>query len=317
MTFLRVAAYITAYEDAPALNLCLQAIADQWGPHPHPRSAASDQRVEQVLVVDNSSQPLALAPVSNLPVQVQHHPENIGIAAGIGIAIDWAVAQGYDFLWMFDQDSQPTPDCLQRLLQVYQERSRPDYPIGILGPTALDARTGEIVRPARFLADRFEGYKAPSTSEPFECDAPITSGSLLWLPTRAQVPPPDRRLFIDGVDLEYGLRLRQAGFHNLIVPRAIMYHRFGEPVTLELWGRRKIIQVYSPLRHYYICRNHTYLELAHARGRFWWTCSIRRIKYAVMTIAMILVWNPGPKGYKVWACVLGTYRGFCGDLTGF
>lgn len=305
MTAYRVAAYITAYEDAPALNLCLRGIGAQGG------------GVEQVLVVDNSRQPLALDPMGDLSIQVQHHPENIGIAAGIGIAIDWAIAQGYDFLWMFDQDSQPTPDCLELLLQVYRERSRAEYPIGILGPTALDARTGQIVQPARFLADRFEGYKAPSTDQPFECDAPITSGSLLWLPTRAQVPPPDRRLFIDGVDLEYGLRLRQAGFHNLIVPAAIMYHRFGEPLRLKLWGRRPVIQVYSPLRHYYICRNHTYLELSHARGRFRWTGAVRRIKYAIHTTILILLFTPGAKWAKVWACWLGTYRGFCGNWTPF
>jgi rhamnosyltransferase len=305
MTAYRVAAYITAYEDAPALNLCLQGIGAQV------------TGVGQVLVVDNSRQPLALDPIPNLAIQVQHHPENIGIAAGIGIAIDWAIAQDYDFLWMFDQDSQPVPDCLKLLLQVYRERARAEYPIGILGPTALDARTGQIVQPARFLADRFEGYKAPSTHEPFECDAPITSGSLLWLPTRAQVPPPDRRLFIDGVDLEYGLRLRQAGFHNLIVPAAIMYHRFGEPLTLKLGGRRPVIQVYSPLRHYYICRNHTHLELLHAHGLFWWTCAGRRIKYAIHTTVLIVLFTPGPKWRKVWACCLGTYRGFCGNWTPF
>jgi rhamnosyltransferase len=303
----RIAAYITAYEDAEALNACLNALQCQSYP------------IEQVLVVDNSRQPLVLDPdcVQNLAIQVLHYPENIGIAAGINSAVERFWSQGYTFLWMFDQDSQPAPDCLELLLKTYDQVATTDYPIGILGPQAIDARTGETVEPGVFLGDHFQGYKAPSLTEPFECDAPITSGSLLWLTSRAQVAPPDPKLFIDGVDLDYGLRLRRAGFHNLIAPLATMQHRFGDPIAIQLAGKKKIFQIYSPLRHYYICRNHTHLELTYSQGLNRITCGLRRIKYVTTTLIVIGLFDPKSKPQKMAACIRGTYHGFRGNLDGF
>ncbi len=97
-----VAAYITAYEDAEALHACLTAIKAQSYP------------VQQMVVVDNSPERSLLAPQyqSDPTILVWFHPENIGIAGGLKLAIAWALQQGYDFLWTFDQDSVPAPDCL-------------------------------------------------------------------------------------------------------------------------------------------------------------------------------------------------------------
>lgn len=300
----RVAAYITAYEDPEAFNACLAALQLQ------------SYTIEKILVVDNSGQRLALAPqaAQDLRIQVFHHPENIGISGGIDLAVKQCRSEGYDFLWMFDQDSSPTPHCLELLLKTYTQLANTTYPIGIIAPHAIDARTGATVEPGVFLGNHFRGYKAPSLTEPFECDAPITSGSLLWLNTSSQVAPPDPRLFIDGIDLDYGWRLRQAGFHNVIVPDAIMYHRFGEPILVRFAGRKKIFQRYSPLRHYYICRNHTYLELAFSQGFNHFICSLKRIKFTFRSIATILVLDKQSKFQKIIACMIGTWHGFRGNL---
>lgn len=298
----RVAAYITAYEDAGALSVCLSALQQQ------------SYTIEQILIVDNSRNPLPLDSHSVCDLQVIHRPENIGIAAGIQWAIDRCLSEGYDFLWMFDQDSQPAPDCLEWLIKSYVAMASDRYLIGIIAPHAIDARTGATVEPALFLGDRFKGYKAPSATEPFECDAPITSGSLLWLKTINQVAPPDSRLFIDGIDLDYGFRLRQAGFHNLIVPTSTMWHRFGEPIAIRFAGKKKTIQLYSALRHYYICRNHTYLEFGYSQGYSRSICALRRIRYAIVQSILILLFDPQLKFKKAIACLLGTYDGFRGNL---
>ena len=299
----RIAAYITAYEDVQALNACLSALQ------------AQTRSLDQILVIDNSRQPLPLEPqhANDPKLRVFHHPENIGIAAGIQFAVELAIAEHYDFLWTFDQDSQPMPTCLETLLQGYVELNDPE--IAIVAPTAIDARTGATIEPARFLDDRFEGYKAPTVTEPFECDAPITSGSLLWLKTHETVATPDPQLFIDGVDLDYGLRLRHAGFKNYIIPTAIMNHRFGEPVILRFAQKKKVIQIYSALRHYYICRNHTYLELSYSQGKNRVRCALKRIKFAIRNSITILIFEPRSKLKKLLACMIGTYHGFRGDLS--
>ncbi len=299
-----VAAYITAYEDGEALHACIAAIQAQSYP------------VQQILVVDNSPQPLPLPPShqSTPSLLVWHHPENLGIAGGLELAFAWAAAQGFDFLWTFDQDSIPAPNCLTLLLETYTHLAEEDYPVGIVSPTAIDARTGETVRPSLFLGDRFRGFLPPNPTDPYECDAPITSGSLVQMEAARQISPPDRQLFMDGIDLDYGLRLRKAGFHNIVVPAARMYHRFGMPFQVELLGRKKAFQLYSPLRYYYICRNQTYLELVHSQGGYKFTCTLRRIKYLIMTILKILVLDSGSKIEKIRASIVGTYHGFTGKL---
>jgi rhamnosyltransferase len=301
MTSPRVAAYITAYEDAEALNTCLAALQCQ------------SYAIEKILVVDNSRQPLTVV-AQDPRIQVFHHPENIGIAGGICLAVEQCWSEGFDFLWMFDQDSKPASDCLELLLENYTEQAGATYPIGIIAPHAIDARTGATVEPGKFLGDRFRGYKAPSLTEPFECDAPITSGSLLWLKTHLEVPPPDAKLFMDGIDLDYGWRLRLAGFHNVLVPTAKMYHRFGEPIVVKLFGKKKIFQRYSPLRHYYICRNHTYLELKYSQGFNRLKCIWKRIEFLLKNIIIIFLFDTQSSFQKTIACMIGTCHGFQGNL---
>ncbi|MBW4474001.1 MAG: glycosyltransferase family 2 protein [Stenomitos rutilans HA7619-LM2] len=299
-----VAAYITAYEDAIALNECLTAIR------------AQSYLIKKIVIVDNSLRSLELSDANREDdrLLIWHHPENIGIAGGLSLATQWAVQQGYDFLWTFDQDSAPASDCLERLLEAYGEFTTEAYAISMMAPTAIDARTGQIVKPSLFLGDRFRGFLPDNPTVPYECDAPITSGALVWLQTVDRVEPPAIGLFIDGLDLDYGLRLRQAGFHNLVVPGAAMYHRFGVPFQVELLGKKKAFQLYSPLRYYYICRNHTYLELAHSKGWYRFTCALRRAKFLLLTLLKILLLDSNSKSQKAIACIIGTYHGFLGKL---
>lgn len=300
----RVVAYITAYCDAEALNGCLTAIRLQSHP------------VEQILIVDNSPQPLLLDAEHRADSRliVWHHPENIGIAGGVEYAITYANQGGYDFLWMFDQDSKPISNCLQQLLEVYRSYANQDFPVGIVAPTAIDTRTGEVVQAGKFLGDRFQGFPPPAVKTPYECDVAITSGSLLWLATTHQVTFPDSRLFIDGVDLDHGIRLRKAGYHNLVVPAAIMFHQFGIPVNINFFGKKKVIQVYPPIRHYYICRNHTYLELLNSKGLYYLSCMFRRLRYMLVSIGYVLLFDSYSswllKWQKITACLRGTFDGF-------
>jgi len=304
----RVVAYITAYRDAGALNSCLAAIRSQSHP------------VQQILVVDNSPQPLVLNAEHQADprLTVWHYSENIGIARGIGRAITYAKQSDSDFLWMFDQDSEPMSDCLQQLLEVYQDYVSQEFLIGIVAPTAIDQRTGEVVRAGKFLGDRFQGFPPPPGTDPYECDVAITSGSLLRLTTAQPGLLPDNRLFIDGIDLDHGIRLRLAGYHNLVVPTATMFHQFGVPATINFFGRKKVIQRYSPLRHYYICRNHTYLELQNSKGVYYLTCILRRLRYMLISIGYVVLFDPDSgwllKWQKITACLMGTLDGFSGRL---
>ncbi len=298
---MRIVAYITAYEDGPAIEACVTGILKQ------------SLVVEHVLVVDNSQTPV-IDGNRYSKVSVFHRPENLGVGGGLCLGLQWAIAKGYDLLWMFDQDSVPAADCLEKLWQVYQEYRR-FYSLGIVAPTAIDPRNNTIIEGAYFDRDRFLPRHPPNSSLPYPCDAPITSGSLLNLEAASRISPPNADLFIDGIDMDYGWRLVQAGYRNLIVPQAILTHCFGNPIHRKLANRDIFLQKYPPLRHYYICRNHTYLAKHYAPGK-WLTflAILRRCKYALHTIILLLLFESDRKYLSIWACLLGTWHGIKGKL---
>jgi rhamnosyltransferase len=73
--------------------------------------------------------------------------------------------------------------------------------------------------------------------------------------------------FIDMVDYEFCLRLRERGLRVVVVRSSIISHRMGEPkrVQLPLLGE-VFVPNYSPLRWYYYTRNLTHLEFKRNRN---------------------------------------------------
>ncbi|MFE4105232.1 glycosyltransferase family 2 protein [Almyronema epifaneia] len=299
----KVLAYITAYCDESAVKKCIAGIFKQT------------YAVNKIFVVDNSPKPLNILEPETGLVVIKSHPENIGISGGLVKAVDFGLQNNYDFLWMFDQDSIPTSDCLSQLVATFDSYTYTrNVRVGIVAPVPLDMRTEQVIMPAEFRNDHFKAFAKTSFDSPCFCDAPITSGSLLRLSATTTVAPPDSRLFIDGIDLDFGLRLRQKGFHNIFVPGAILHHNFATPVKFNFWGVKKILQRYSALRYYYICRNHTYLEFKNSQGFYKLTCIYRRLKVLLMKTLSILLVEPNKKFAKIWACFCGTYYGFRGNL---
>ncbi|MEM6451649.1 MAG: glycosyltransferase family 2 protein [Cyanobacteria bacterium P01_D01_bin.105] len=298
----RVVAYITAYKDALSLNQCLQAI---W---------AQDYSVETVAIVDNSPARLAIECEAALKkIKVWHCPKNIGIAGGLNKAIPWASREGYDFIWLFDQDSRPEPNCLSCLLQAYESLSA-EVAVGIVAPLTVDDRTLFTIQPVMFCRDGFREVDLSKFKQPQPCDAPITSGSLVCLQTFPQVLPPDARLLIDGVDLDYGLRMKRAGYQNFVVPEALLSHSFGEPTPVRFLGRSLYFQEYSAFRYYYICRNHTYLEMKFSRGGYRLTCGLKRLYFLIGRMVRLAIAAKEKKAQKMYACVRGTIDGLLGSI---
>ncbi len=301
MKNLKVAAYITAYEDCKAVESCVMAIKNQSVP------------VAKIFIIDNSKNQQVL--LSNFEdVIIDNHPENLGVAGGLRLGLEWAIKQSYDFLWTFDQDSIPTANCLEILLKEYNNLSQDNYPVGIVAPTPIDSRTNVVIEGAVFDRDRFIGCKHDSRIQYYECDAPITSGSLISIAAAQTIFPLQIDLFIDGVDFEYGMRLKQKGFHNLIVTSAIIYHQFGSPTKVKFLGKERFVYNYSALRHYYICRNHTYLDTRYAQGWYRLKSCLWRIKFLTHTIVFIWLYDPKDKLKKTWAGLIGTFHGAIGKL---
>ena len=301
----KIAVYVTAYQDVEALQACIGAIQHQSYP------------VSFIYIVDNSPQPLLDSKVSE-NIIINHHPENIGISGGLNIALKWAIQQEYDFLWTFDQDSQPLPDVLEKLVNSYATLVKQGERIGVIAPLPVDIVTGQKWHGIIF--DKYQFVESPLSQEDaniYECDAVITSGSLVSLPAAKNTDLPDEGFFIDAVDWEYCLKFRNNDYKIYVVKDAILEHRFGNsrpPQTIF----RKIkftIYDYSPLRYYYICRNYTFVETRLVENQYYLARSIlNRFKFIVIILIKIIFYEKSQISLKVWACFKGTYHGFIGKL---
>lgn len=302
----RVAAYITAYEEIEALDKTVTAIQKQSYP------------VEQIFIVDNSKTQV-VADNRYEYTTVDFHPENLGVAGGLKIAINWAIEKEYDFIWLFDQDSEPSLDVLEKLLIKYQELSVKGKQIGIIAPVIIDINTKQ-----EFSGCVFQQYKLVPISgcseikDFYQCDCVITSGSLVNISAAKCVELPREDLFLDAVDYAYCINFRNQGYEIIVVKNTMMKHRIGNysKVKDRLFKGNKEVRTFicSPSRYYYACRNHTFFETRTSNKAMLNRSVIYRIKLLIEMIARVIRYEPDLVLLKIWACILGTFDGFRGKL---
>lgn len=219
----KVIAYITVYQDLVAVEKCLSCLNQQTYP------------IEKIFILDNSPISLNSPLFKSEKIIIDTHPENIGIAEGLIIGIDCAIKNGYDFLWTFDQDSEPSSDTLEILLSYYEKLNNNESPIGIIAPLSIDIQSNQELEGAMFAQYKFvpasiyqnRNLREFYHKEFYECDIVITSGSLVNLEAAKNVELPNKDLFIDAVDWDYCMKFRNKGYSVIVVTQAIMNHNFG------------------------------------------------------------------------------------------
>lgn len=227
------ASIVTYHPDPHAIRRLVKALLPQ---------------VSTIVIVDNGSPNLEWAADWPPQVHLLTLPHNIGVAAGHNRAVSELWQHGVSEVVMFDQDSLPAADMIQQLLAA---KAGISGAIAAVGPQFSDPRYGYA---APFV--RLEGWKIHKhpghPTAVVAADYLITSGCLITRETWQHVGPLDETLFIDYVDIEWGLRALAAGYRSYGVCAAHMEHNLGDD-PIFFWGRR--IPLHSPLRHYYHVRN--------------------------------------------------------------
>lgn len=212
----------------------------------------------QIVVVDNFHPATDTQSLQNLcsifSANLVQLEENFGIAKAQNVGIENAKKYHSDFYLFFDQDSDPSEDLVEKLIFAHQniQKTWPLIQVGILGARYVDPRQNN---PPPFL--RFGGFRMIRCSCETEnsivpVDYVIASGSLVSSSALEKIGGMREDLFIDYVDIEWGLRAKSLGFQNYGVCNALMNHSLGD--NPKKFGK-KLIPIHSPLRHYYHFRN--------------------------------------------------------------
>ena len=214
-----------------------------------------EQQADLIVVVDNGSKEDAIATIEKRVGPAFHLirlQSNLGIATAQNKGVVWAREQNADYVILFDQDSNPGPSMLGNLLSAIEERIAAGDKVACVGPRYLDERQQNPVPFIRIEGLKFERCQCATNDAVVPVDYLIASGCLIPVKVLEQVGGMREDLFIDYVDIEWGLRARRFGFQSYGVCGARMSHSLGDS-PIRFMGRQS--PLHSPLRHYYHFRN--------------------------------------------------------------
>lgn len=209
--------------------------------------------VDVVYAVDNSSSDNSKELLSDKIVYLANG-ENMGIAYALNRGAKQAIADGYDWLLTMDQDSTFQGDGVEKLKAFILECKSTDskYPYDKIGLITPFHRT---------LFNEAEQLK--------EIDSPavvMTSGNIISLDAYQKIGGFKDWMFIDAVDFDYCLNLRDHGYDIWRLPQVELKHNLGDVVFKTFRGKRYYGLNHNPTRRYYIVRNrHYFCDMYEAR----------------------------------------------------
>lgn len=186
--------------------------------------------------------------------------ENTGGAGGFYAGVKVGFEQGFDWLWLMDDDGYPTDNCLGELMG-YQDS------FDFYGPLVLSDEDKEtlsfpitlpenkkIVRNSQELSF----YYNKNNNKMHDVLIPF-NGVLLRRELVENIGFPDSRFFIWGDDLEYTKRAKQNGARIATIYDITFYHPTAPSLGMPMFfNKMQFNDTNSMIKLYCLCRNNTY-----------------------------------------------------------
>jgi rhamnopyranosyl-N-acetylglucosaminyl-diphospho-decaprenol beta-1,3/1,4-galactofuranosyltransferase len=225
-----VAAVVVTFNRKMLLKECIDGLLNQSRP------------VDHVFIIDNASSDgteefLRGSGYLDRPgITYARLSTNSGGAGGFYHGISTAFAQGYDWIWVMDDDAEPMPDALERLAEGFS--------------ASVTAAASAVITPQNAYVLEHRGYFKPGvTKEMVDClsladfEKPSLAiefcsfvGLCIRRETIERVGLPKREFFIHYDDNEYCLRMAEIGRIMLIPASKIIHKEAGADRDFERKG---------------------------------------------------------------------------------
>ena len=244
-------------------------------------------QVEKIYLVDNGSKNINKIEQIFRADKIVLIPneKNEGIATALNQLVTEAKANGYTWILTLDQDSVCRPDLIENYRKYI---SLPD--IGILTCNIIDRNFGI--------------ESSTNQAEYEECKFCITSGSLMNVEILEQMGGFDEIMFIDKVDYDICLTMRENGKRILRVNYNGLLHEIGHAQEVKVGSLRLLFFQHPPFRRYYIARNSIYCAKKHKSLSI-----LRESLIALLDVVLVFVFEEN-KVAKLKASIKGLYDGF-------
>lgn len=170
--------------------------------------------------------------------------DNNGGAGGFDAGMRYAYEQGYEYVWLFDDDAYVHEDCLKILLEYADQ-----------GDVLLARQVDQTGRGYGIYT--WEGTTIrPLTANEREVDVFTFVGPLIKRSVIERCGFPRVDFFLCADDTEYSLRIKHAGLRSTYVPEAFFWHDYGgQTVKVKRLGRESIRSSEPAWKKYYGVRN--------------------------------------------------------------
>jgi rhamnosyltransferase len=212
------------------------------------------------VVVDNASADVERTQLRVLAEQIPdclliELDRNLGLAEGINVGARLAATRqnGGQILFL-DQDSEPEPGSIERLVVAHERLLHDGVKVGCVGPRLVDVDTGldhGFHVPARVTWRR----QYLSSGSPIRVANINGSGTLVSAHLFERLGGLRSDFFIDHVDTEWAFRVQAAGYEVYGVPSATFLHRMGVRGRAFWFFGWRVWPHRSPARHYFLFRN--------------------------------------------------------------
>lgn len=224
--------------------------------------------IREVLIVDSSSTDGTVD--RSFPGSVTIiRQKNLGTSGAVRTGLEFALARGYDWMWVLDADTRPPRDSLERLMQLHASIVEAQCcEIGVMGCSHVVLPTPVVLQGRLLTSFGPRNPKINSELRCFDCDCTIWSGSLINLKAVRAVGFPRcgpkgfwDDLGLDYGDFEYTFRIKRGGFKIIVQPANVLKHHVGNSVCWKVCGHPILSTGHPPYRRYLFFRNMVYFWL--------------------------------------------------------
>lgn len=191
----------------------------------------------------------------NDTIQYVYLPENMGGAGGFETGTKMAYEQGYDCIWLMDDDGKPVNEkCFEEIISYakYVYTTNPKFMLNSF-VTGSDTSMSFGIN-GTYDVEKVRGFAVDGI-----IDAHINpfNGTLISKELVQEIGFPNGAFFIKGDEEDYTVRARHAGAKIATVVSSEYHHPILEEVYVNFLCFRMKCKIEAPWKEYYRVRNRT------------------------------------------------------------
>lgn len=299
---MKILGHIHTFNDEEVIDRSLQALLDQTRP------------LDEIVIVDNGSSDSTLE--RNFPPQVTviRHKENLGTNGAVISGFKYALEKKYDWIWVFDADSKPHKDALEKLVELYdgfsqeiQEKTR------LVASLPRDLTTGNPYHGILYHSKGTTTVQPDPAQTYYEFDVNMWTGTLFKMEAVKKIGIPSPDYFLDWGEFEYGYKGKVSGFKAFMHVTSLVDHNISGHTSMKITKHRFgpfsfTLCELPPIRCYYVVRNMFYFWAYEYQDGSLFSFLPKFLKIFALTINFFI--RPTSHWPEAVACLRGLKDGF-------